>query len=118
MYFVSSYLFAHFVDMQQKGLFEDKDYRLRYYYIMVTRIPMAGKIELPKPDSKDMQKECESIIHILKTNADEFYIKSKTILEGVLLEAPFNGKKIRDVLRTVEFCNSVKQATKIYMEEQ
>ena len=57
IYYIASYLFAKFVFLQQQRFFSSYDYTLRFYIIMVVRILMLKKIEVPKFDSKEIDKE-------------------------------------------------------------
>lgn len=109
LYYIASYLFGVFVSMQKIGKFSKRDYILRFYVIMIVRILMVGYIEVPDFGSKDMKKEIQCIMNILKNNPEEHFIKAKDIISSVLNETEFSGREYRDVLRTVEFNKKVKE---------
>ncbi len=112
-YYLASYLFVKFVFMQQEGLFSKHDYALRFYIIMVVRMLMVGTISVPDLGSNEIDKENKKIIAILKTNdADQYFIDAKKIIEGVLSNKEYLDKKRYDILRSVDFCNRVKEHVK------
>ncbi|MCM1540509.1 MAG: AIPR family protein [Blautia sp.] len=113
IYYVASYLFVKFVSMQQRGYFSKHDYVLRFYVIMVTRMLMVNTMAVPDLSSNAMDKECKKMMAILKDdiNADKYFLKAKEIVEKALNEREYSDKKRYEVLRSVEFCRSVKERT-------
>lgn len=112
-YYLASYLFVKFVSMQQKGSFSNHDYILRFYIIMVTRALMAKSIDVPDLSGNEIEKENKKLINILKTSdANKYFIHAKSIIEEVLNEKEFSGKKKYDILRTADFCNRIKMRVK------
>lgn len=108
-YYLASYLFVKFVNMQQKGMFSKHDYILRFYVIMVVRALMMGTMNAPELSSAAIEKENKKMIAILKTDADSYFIDAKKIIMDVLNRKEYSDKKRYDVLRSVDFCKKVKE---------
>lgn len=112
-YYLASYLFVKFVYMQQKGLFSKHDYIFRFYTIMVARALMVKRMDVPDLNSNEIDKENKKIIAILKTDeADAYFIKAKKIIEEVMNRKEYLDKKRYDILRSVDFCDKVKERIK------
>jgi hypothetical protein len=108
IYYLASYLFVKFVNMQQNGLFSKHDYVLRFYVIMVVRDLILGTLDVPDFSSGAMEKENKKMIEVLKTDVDNYFIDAKEIVIAVLKRDEFAEKKRYDVLRSTEFCKKVK----------
>lgn len=115
MYYVASYLFLYFIHLQQKGVCSRKDYALRYYVIMVARCLMAKRNDVPAFESKEMLKESQLIIKILKQDGESYFVKSKEIVKSVMKEERFKNKNEREILRSAEFCERVKTVVREYL---
>lgn len=116
-YYLASYLFVKFVYMQQKGLFSKHDYIFRFYTIMVARALMVKRMDVPDLTSNEIDKENKKIIAILKTDeADAYFIKAKKIIEEVMNRKEYLDKKRYDILRSVDFCDKVKERIKEGLE--
>lgn len=113
VYYLSSYLFVKFVNMQQNGQFSKHDYTLRFYIIMIVRALMVGTLDVPELNSSAMAKENMKMIEILKEDADTYFIKAKNILLELLSQKEYVDKKWYDILRSAEFCKK----TKLRMKE-
>ena len=112
-YYLASYLFVKFVFMQQKNLFSRQDYILRFYIIMVVRMLMVKAVGVPDLSGNEINKENKKIIAILKTDvADTYFIDAKKIIVEVLNRREYLDKKRYDVLRSVDFCNKLKERVK------
>lgn len=109
IYYLASYLFVKFVNMQQKGTFSKHDYILRFYVIMVARALMMGTMNVPELSSAAMEKENRKMIEILKTDSDSYFVDAKKIIMDVLNRKEYSEKKRYDILRSVDFCRKVKQ---------
>lgn len=109
IYYLASYLFVKFVNMQQKGLFSKHDYVLRFYVIMVVRTLMLETIDVPDLSSAAIEKENKKMIAMLKSDVDGYFIAAKKIIMDVLERKEYLGKKRYDVLRSAEFCKKVKE---------
>ncbi len=110
MYYIASYLFVKFVSMQKEKKFSGHDYTLRYYIIMVARMLMVKKVEVPEVSSKEMKTEINIIIQLLKNGADSFFLEAKEIIKTVLTKDVYRGRDRRDIIRTADFTRSVKSA--------
>lgn len=107
-YYIASYLFVKFVNMQQEGLFSKHDYVLRFYVIMAVRALILGKLDVPELSSGAMEKENKKMIEMLKTDVNSYFLDAKKIVVGVLNGSEYKDKKRYDVLRSAEFCKKVK----------
>lgn len=116
VYYLASYLFVKFVNMQQKGQFTRHDYKLRFYIIMIVRVLMVKSLEVPEVNSSAMAKENKKMLDLLKNNADSYFIEAKEILEELLNQQEYAGKKTYDVLRSVDFCKKTKKRLKEILE--
>lgn len=110
-YYIASYLFVKFVNMQQNGLFSKHDYVLRFYVIMVVRALILGNFDVPELNSGAMEKENKKMIEMLKTDINKYFLDAKKIVIDVLKRVEYTGKKRYDVLRNAEFCKKVKDRT-------
>ncbi len=108
IYYLASYLFVKFVNMQQKGQFLKQDYILRFYIIMIVRILMIDSLKVPELNSSAMEKENKKMIQLLKGNSDFYFLEAKKILIELLKQQEYTGKKRYDVLRSAEFCKKTK----------
>lgn len=118
VYYLASYLFVKFVNMQQNGQFTRHDYTLRFYIIMIVRALMVGSLDVPELNSSAMAKENKKMIKMLKENVDSYFINAKDILVELLNQQEYLGKKWYDVLRSVEFCKKTKARVKEILETQ
>lgn len=109
IYYLASYLFVKFVNMQQNGLFSKHDYVLRFYVIMVVRTLILETLDVPKFDSAEMGKENNKMIAMLKGDVDNYFLNAKKIIMDVLGRQEYAEKKRYDVLRSADFCKKVKE---------
>ncbi len=118
VYYLASYLFVKFVNMQQKGKFSKRDYQLRFYIIMIVRVLMVGLLSVPELSSSAMGKENKKMLELLKVDADSYFIQAKGILEELLSQPEYAEKKRYDVLRSAEFCRKTKARLREIIENQ
>lgn len=118
VYYLASYLFVKFVNMQQKGKFSKHDYTLRFYIIMIVRVLMVGSLNVPELSSSAMGKENKKMLKLLKGDADSYFIEAKEILVDLLNQQEYAEKKQYDVLRSAEFCRKTKTRLKEIIENQ
>lgn len=118
VYYLASYLFVKFVNMQQNGQFSRHDYTLRFYIIMIVRVLMTKSLEIPELNSASMHKENKNMIKLLKGDTDIYFIKAKKILEDLLSQQEYSNKKTYDVLRSAEFCKKTKVQLKWILENE
>ena len=116
LYYIASYLFTYFVFLQQKRVITHYDYALRFYVIMLVRILILKKMEVPELNSSEMARENKQMIKILKDGADAYFIEAKRILVEALANEEYKNKKRYDVLRTQEFCQKVKGIVSEYIK--
>ena len=107
IYYIASYLFEEFQNLQKKGIFSSKDYIFRNYIIMVTRMLMVKSTAVPPFDSKQMKKECSMLIEMLKGDCSEFYIKARRIIDKVAKQPAFNQYLNRFLVLKPDFCDAV-----------
>lgn len=118
IYYIASYLFVKFVNMQQNGLFSKQDYSLRFYIIMVARALMVGTMNVPALSSEAINKENKKVIEILKTNADSYFIDAKKIIKDVLNRKEYIDKKGYEILRSAEFCKKIKERVEVVLKNR
>lgn len=113
IYYLASYLFVEFVYLQQKGIFSSHDYRLRFYIIMAVRALMAKDVNVPKLDSKEMDRENHKLIEILKGDTvEKYFTEAGEIVAEVLNRKECSSKKQNDILKSADFCEKVKELIK------
>ena len=83
---------------------------------MVVRILMLKKIEVPKFDSKEIDKENKKILEILKRDDNSYFIDAKNIVIKVLKRKEYSNKNREEVLRSLEFCQKIKEEAKREIE--
>ena len=118
VYYLASYLFVKFVNMQQKGKFSKHDYTLRFYIIMIVRVLMVGSLNVPELNSSAMGKENKKMLKLLKGDTDFYFIEAKEILVDLLSQQEYAEKKPYDVLRSAEFCRKTKARLKEIIENR
>lgn len=115
VYYLASYLFVKFVALQQEGLFSKHDYGLRFYVIMVARILMVKDVKVPELNSKEMKKEINKLLEILKEDTDNtnsYFVEAKNIVESVLNENDYSGQRRYEILRSADFCKKIEVKVK------
>ncbi len=117
IYYLASYLFVKFVNMQQNGVFSKHDYILRFYIIMVARALMVGSMNVPELNSSAINKENKKMIEILKNNEDTYFVDAKKIIIEVLERKEYEDKKKYDLLRSADFCKKVKERVEEVLKE-
>lgn len=110
IYYIASYLFVKFVAMQKNNKFSKHDYILRYYVIMIARMLMVKSTKVPDCNSREMGREINSIIDILKNGADEYFLQARQILKKLLSRDEYKSRDKHDVLKTAEFNRITKEA--------
>lgn len=118
LYYIGAYLFLKFVYMQQQKIFSSKDYKIRYYIIMVARCLLAGSLSVPHFASKEMKIECNNIIEKLKNESDQYFINAKDIINKTLEECKCKGCGIQETLKSDKFCEKVKENIRMNLNEK
>ena len=76
---------------------------------------MVKSVNVPTFDSKDMTKEVGLVINGLKTNPDKYFQDAKRIIKQILAREEYKNRDKHDILKTVEFNRTVKEAVKEYL---
>lgn len=116
IYYLSYYLFAVFLNMCGKKIFNGFEYKFRFYIIMVARCLLANKVICSAFNTNDTKTELKSLLAICSNDPEKIQtamIKAKTLVIDVYNDTRENLKTNADtILRSTEFNNSVLQKVK------
>ena len=111
IYYLSYYLFAVFLNMAGKKIFNGFEYKFRFYIIMVARCILANKVNCSPFSSKDTKNELKELVDVCSKDPDRVQnamIQAKELVVDVYDNR--QGKHKPDVdsaLRSSEFNNAV-----------
>ncbi|BAU26051.1 AIPR protein [Aneurinibacillus soli] len=115
IYYLSNYLLAKFVELQNKKVLKYHDYKIRYYVIMVARFILSGQSKLYELNSKDIEKDAKKIIDYLKKDEElviRSFVEAKNIVNTTIHEfKKRNGSVgVDGILRDSNFNSQIKRA--------
>ena len=118
MYYIPAYLMVLFVYLQGKKVLTRRDYKYRYYIMMIVYGLMTKSISIPDFTSKKLIKQNEKVIGMLKDQEKmkEYYIEAKSIVMQTIGEDIFKSRRKVDILKSIEFKNRIKENTEKFLK--
>lgn len=118
MYYIPAYLMVLFVYLQGKKVLTRRDYKYRYYIMMIVYGLMTKSISIPDFTSKKLIKQNEKVIGMLKDQEKmkEYYIEAKSIVMQTIDEDIFKSRRKVDILKSIEFKNRIKENTEKFLK--
>lgn len=115
IYYLSNYLLAKFVDLQNKKVLAYNDYKVRYYVISIVRFILSGQNRNHELNSNAAEKEARRVIDILKKDEQQVrkaFLEAKEILNKEIISYKKNKKSIGtdEVLRDSAFNTLIKRS--------
>lgn len=110
VYYISYYLFAKFIDMSNKKVFNGFEYKLRFYIIMVARSLLSEKAICDGLNTKEIKSEVKRLTEIIKTEPTKIsdaLVKAKGIVDEVVNQKPENRRDLDNTLRSPEFTKEI-----------
>lgn len=118
MYYISSYLMVLFVHLQGARVLTKRDYKYRYYIMMIVYGLMTENVNIPDFTSRKLVKQNEKVISILKDQEKmkDYYLKARTIVMRTIEEDLFKSRRAVDILKSIEFRNRIKENTEKFLK--
>ncbi|MGG0887942.1 AIPR family protein [Brevibacillus parabrevis] len=115
IYYLSNYLLAKFVELQNKNVLSYGDYKIRYYVIMVARFILSGHNKVHELNSKDIEKDAKKIIDHLKKDEQlviKAFLEAKKIVNAKIhdFKSRNGSDSIDAILRDSNFNSQLKRA--------
>ncbi|MET3851415.1 AIPR family protein [Paenibacillus sp. OAE614] len=115
IYYLSNYLLAKFVELQNKKVLTYSDYKIRYYVIMVVRFILLGHNKNHELNSKDAEREAKRVIEILRTDEQlviNAFLKAKEVINCTVELFLAKNKSVSkdEILRDSNFNSQIKRA--------
>ena len=118
MYYISSYLMVLFVHLQGARVLTKRDYKYRYYIMMIVYGLMTENVNIPDFTSRKLVKQNEKVISILKDQEKmkDYYLKARAIVMRTIEEDLFKSRRAVDILKSIEFRNRIKENTEKFLK--
>ena len=119
IYYLSYYLFAIFLELSSKGVFNGFVYKLRFYVIMVARCILAKKTTCNGLNTKEIKVELQQIAEMCSKSPDavkDAIICAKDIVCAVVDAKAEYKTQLDHLLRSPDFNAEILRTTQAFLE--
>ena len=111
-------IFLVVVHLQGARVLTKRDYKYRYYIMMIVYGLMTENVNIPDFTSRKLVKQNEKVISILKDQEKmkDYYLKARAIVMRTIEEDLFKSRRAVDILKSIEFRNRIKENTEKFLK--